>query len=316
MRALITGITGQDGAYLARLLISKGYEVHGVIRHSSVDNTERIDGLPITLHDGDLTGHLYNVLHKVSPDEIYNLAAQSDVGVSFKDPEYTASVNAVGVQRLLDANLDVKARFYQASTSELFGSSPPPQSEITPFKPLSPYAAAKLYAYWSTVNYRAYGMFTCNGILFNHESPFRGNQFVTQKIVKGLVKAKTGECLLLGNLEAKRDWGHARDYVEAMWLMLQQDKPDDYVIATGEQHSVREFACIAAEELDMKLTWDGDSAFWNGRKVIATNPKFFRPQDVVSLCGDASKAKKILGWKPKTTFRELVKDMVNGALYV
>src|ERR1700735_927619 len=332
-KALITGITGQDGAYLAEFLLEKGYEVHGIKRRSSSFNTERIDhlyqdphisGRRLFLHYGDLTdaNNLMQVVLKVEPDEIYNLAAQSHVAVSFETPEYTADVDALGTLRLLEAirNLRSKSvRFYQASTSELYGLvRETPQSESTPFYPRSPYGVAKLYAYWITVNYReAYGIYACNGILFNHESPIRGETFVTRKITRGLAQVKVGlqGCLFLGNLDAKRDWGHARDFVEMQWLMLQQNEPEDFVIATGHQYSVREFVEATAKELQMQLTWRGQGVEEEGfdekgRRVVAVDPHYFRPTEVNTLLGDASKARKKLGWKPRTSFRELVAEMV------
>lgn len=332
-RALITGITGQDGAYLAELLLEKGYEVHGIKRRASSFNTARIDHLyqdphdpdvRFRLHYGDMTdaNSLIHVIQAVQPHEIYNLAAQSHVAVSFEAPEYTANVDAIGTLRILDAihTLGMKedVRFYQASTSELFGQvHETPQKETTPFHPRSPYAVAKLYAYWITVNYReAHGMYACNGILFNHESPIRGETFVTRKITRGLARIKLGlqDCVFLGCLDAKRDWGHARDYVEMQWLMLQQSEPDDYVIATGRQFSVREFVTAAAEELGIRLSWQGygadEKAFdMAGRCVVAVDPRYFRPAEVDSLEGDASKARTKLGWKPKVTFREIVAEM-------
>lgn len=336
-RALITGITGQDGAYLAEYLLSKGYEVHGIKRRASLFNTNRVDHLyqdphvpdrRFILHYGDLTDstNLIRIIQEVQPDEIYNLAAQSHVKVSFETPEYTANADALGTLRLLEAirilGLENRTRFYQASTSELFGKAvETPQKETTPFYPRSPYAAAKAYAYWITVNYReAYGIYACNGILFNHESPIRGETFVTRKITRAVARIKLGlqERLYLGNLDAKRDWGHARDYVEAQWLMLQQDEPDDYVIATGEQHSVREFCELAFREAGMDLEWHGQGldevGVWNGRVVVCVDTRYFRPTEVESLCGDASKALTKLGWKPRTTFRELVAEMVRADL--
>jgi GDPmannose 4,6-dehydratase len=337
-KALITGITGQDGAYLAEFLLQKGYEVHGIKRRTSLFNTDRIDhlyrdphekGVRLFLHHGDMTdsSSLIHVVQKVQPDEVYNLAAQSHVAVSFEEPEYTANSDALGTLRLLEAirtlGLASKTRFYQASTSELFGKVQEiPQKETTPFYPRSPYAAAKLYAYWITVNYReAYGMYACNGILFNHESPIRGETFVTRKITRGLARIKLGlqNCLYLGNLDAKRDWGHAKDYVEMQWLMLQQGAPEDFVIATGQQYSVRDFVKIAAHELRMDIRWLGegvqergyDSA---GHCVVAVDPRYFRPTEVESLLGDPSKAKRKLGWTPKITFDELVKEMVREDL--
>lgn len=337
-RALITGITGQDGAYLAEFLLRKGYEVHGIKRRASSFNTARIDHLyqdrhdpdaRFRLHYGDLTdaNSLIRIIQVVQPDELYNLAAQSHVAVSFESPEYTANVDAVGTLRILDAiqtlGMTRKARFYQASTSELYGLvREMPQKESTSFHPRSPYGVAKLYAYWITVNYReAYGMYACNGILFNHESPVRGETFVTRKITRGLARVKVGlqDCVFLGNLDAKRDWGHAREYVEMQWLMLQQDEPDDYVIATGQQYSVREFVNAAAEELGMKLAWRGrgteEKAFdERGRCVVAVDPLHFRPAEVEILVGDASKARAKLGWEPKVTFRALVAEMVAADL--
>src|ERR1700690_3538786 len=332
-KALITGITGQDGAYLAEFLLAKGYEVHGIKRRASSLNTERIDhlyeephtrGQQLFLHYGDLTdaSNLIRIVEEVEPDEIYNLAAQSHVAVSFESPEYTANVVALGTLRLLEAIRILGAqasRFYQASTSELYGiAQESPQSETTPFYPRSPYSVAKLYAYWITVNYReAYGMYACNGILFNHESPIRGETFVTRKITRGLAQIKVGlqACVYLGNLDAKRDWGHARDYVEMQWLMLQQEHPEDFVIATGEQYTVREFVNAVADEMAMKLMWRGEGldeeAFdENGRRVVAVDPRSFRPTEVSSLLGDASKAHTKLGWKPKTSFRAMVAEMV------
>ena len=336
-RALITGTTGQDGAYLAELLLQKNYEVHGLKRRSSSFNTDRIDHLyqdphepdrRFILHYGDLTDstNLIRVMQEVQPDEIYNLAAQSHVAVSFDTPEYTANADAVGTLRLLEAirilGLEKKTRFYQASTSELYGQVQEiPQRETTPFYPRSPYAAAKLYAYWITVNYReAYGLYACNGILFNHESPLRGETFVTRKITRALARIKLGlqERLYLGNLDALRDWGHARDYVEAQWLMLQQDHPEDYVIATGRQYSVRDFVNQAAAHLDMNIHWQGegideqgiDTA--SGRCIVAVDPRYFRPTEVETLLGDPTKAREQLGWEPKTTFEALVQEMVTA----
>lgn len=332
--ALITGITGQDGAYLAEFLLGKGYEVHGIKRRTSLFNTDRIDHLyqdphekdrRLILHHGDLTdsSSLIRIIQQTQPVEIYNLAAQSHVAVSFEEPEYTANSDALGPLRLLEAlrilGLATKTRFYQASTSEMFGLvRESPQRETTPFYPRSPYGVAKLYGYWITVNYReAYGMYACNGILFNHESPIRGETFVTRKITRALARIKLGEqdCLYLGNLDAQRDWGHARDFVEMQWLMLQQATPEDFVIATGEQHSVRDFVELAALELGIRLTWSGtglDEKGYDGagRCLVAVDPRYFRPTEVDSLLGDASKAKAKLGWHPKTTFRELVKEMV------
>lgn len=333
-KALITGITGQDGSYLAEFLLEKGYDVHGIKRRSSLFNTDRIDhlyqdphdpDLRFRLHYGDMTdaNSLIRVIQEVRPQEIYNLAAQSHVGVSFESPEYTANVDALGTLRILDAirvlGMTNDVRFYQASTSELFGQAQEiPQKETTPFYPRSPYGVAKLYAYWITVNYReAYGMYACNGILFNHESPVRGETFVTRKITRGLARIKIGlqDCLFLGNLEAQRDWGHARDFVEMQWLMLQQDAPDDYVIATGQQCTVREFVNAAAEQAGMELTWRGrgldEKAFdRHGQCIVAVDPRYFRPAEVETLLGDASKARVQLGWKPRATFREIVAEMM------
>jgi len=337
-KALITGITGQDGAYLAELLLSKDYEVHGIKRRSSSFNTGRLDHLyegpqekqrRFILHYGDLTdaNNLIRLIQEVQPDEIYSLGAQSHVAVSFESPEYTANVDGLGTLRLLEAirvlGMTESVRFYQASTSELYGLvQETPQRESTPFYPRSPYSVAKLYAYWITVNYReAYGMFACNGILFNHESPMRGETFVTRKITRGLAQIKLGlqDCIYLGNLDAMRDWGHARDYVEAMWMMLQQDSPEDFVIATGEQYSVREFVNAAAEELGMKLVWRGrglDERACDayGRCVVAVDPRYFRPAEVETLLGDASNARAKLGWRPRTSFRELVAEMMASDL--
>jgi len=325
--ALITGITGQDGSYLAELLLSKGYEVHGIVRRSSLINTHRIDHIydKINLHYGDLTDstNLIGVIQKVQPDEIYNLGAQSHVKVSFETPEYTGQVDAIGTLRVLEAvrllGLNEKTRIYQASTSEMFGLVQEiPQKETTPFYPRSPYGCAKLYGYWITKNYReSYGTYACTGILFNHESPRRGETFVTRKITRGLSRITSGldDCLYLGNLDAKRDWGHAQDFVEAMWLMLQQDEPDDYVIATGTQYSVREFVEEAAPYFGMRIAWMGEGLDEFGydlntkKKVIQVNPKYFRPAEVETLLGDASKAKEKLGWEPKTSFKQLVEDM-------
>jgi GDPmannose 4,6-dehydratase len=325
--ALITGITGQDGSYLAELLLEKGYEVHGIVRRSSLINTHRIDHIfqNINLHYGDLTDstNIVRVIQKVKPDEIYNLGAQSHVKVSFEMPEYTADVDAVGTLRILEAvrllGMEDRVRIYQASTSELYGLvQETPQLETTPFYPRSPYGVAKLYGYWITKNYReAYGMYTCTGILFNHESPRRGETFVTRKITRALSKISVGrqDCLYLGNLNAKRDWGHAKDFVEAMWLMLQQDEPDDYVIATGTQYSVRDFVDEAAPYFGMKIAWMGEGVNEIGydlntkKTVIQVDPKYFRPAEVESLLGDASKAKEKLGWEPKTSFKQLVEDM-------
>ncbi len=345
-KALITGITGQDGSYLAELLLEKGYEVHGVKRRASSFNTERIDhlyrdpheaGTRFFLHYGDLTDstNLIRIIQEVQADEIYNLAAQSHVAVSFDTPEYTANVDAIGPLRILEAirilGLGKTTRFYQASSSELYGlARETPQKETTPFYPRSPYAAAKLYAYWITVNYReAYDFFACNGILFNHESPVRGETFVTRKITRELARIKAGmqEKLYLGNLNAKRDWGHARDFVEAQWLILQQDDPDDYVIATGRQHSVRQFVELAAQELGMALEWEGEGVDEIGRlataidgnptlsagtPIIFVDPRYFRPTEVDSLLGDAAKARDRLGWQPKVSFEQLVREMVEA----
>jgi GDPmannose 4,6-dehydratase len=337
-KALITGVTGQDGSYLASLLLSKGYEVHGIKRRSSLFNTGRIDHLyqdphdpnrRFTLHYGDMTdtSSLVRVIQRVQPDEIYNLAAQSHVAVSFEEPEYTANADGVGTLRVLEAirilSLAEKTRFYQASTSELYGKVQEiPQTEKTPFYPRSPYGVAKLYAYWITVNYReAYGMYACNGVLFNHESPVRGETFVTRKITRGLARIKVGlqKTLFLGNLNARRDWGHARDYAEMQWLMLQQEKPEDYVIATGVQHSVREFVELAAAKIEMKITWDGEGVDERGYDekgncVVAIDPRYFRPAEVETLLGDPTKAREKLGWKPRTNFQELVTEMITSDL--
>lgn len=334
-KALITGITGQDGAYLADFLLAKGYEVHGLKRRSSLPNTGRIEKRlkEIHLHEGDLTDgpSVMRLVKSVEPDEIYNLGAQSDVAISFASPEYTANANALGPLRILEAmlllGLEKKSRFYQASTSELFGgSSEIPQKETTPFHPRSPYAVAKLYAYWITVNYReAYGLFASNGILFNHESPLRGEQFVTRKITRTLGKILCGQekCLYLGNLSAKRDWGHAKDSVEMQWLILQQSKPGDFVVASGEEHSVREFVTQAAEEIGVEIAWEGkemdergvvasvrgDAPLRPGQTIVAVDPQFFRPAEVERLLGDASKARELLNWRPQITFKELVREM-------
>ena len=332
--ALITGITGQDGAYSAEFLLSKGYSVHGLRRRTSLFNTGRIDhlyhdahdrGIDLTLHHGDLTdsSSLTRVIQEVQPDEIYNLAAQSHVAVSFEEPEYTANADGLGALRILEAirilGLTEKTRYYQASTSELYGLVQEiPQRESTPFYPRSPYAAAKLYAYWITVNYReAYGLFACNGILFNHESPRRGETFVTRKITRALARIKIGrqKCLYLGNLDSMRDWGHARDYVEAQWLMLQQSVPEDFVIATGVQHSVREFVVLAASALGMDIQWEGKGVqeqgidSYTGRVLVRIDPRYFRPAEVDTLLGDPSKARQKLGWVPKVSFAELVHEM-------
>jgi len=334
-RALITGVTGQDGAYLAEFLLNKNYEVHGIKRRASSFNTARVDHLykdphekdvRFFMHYGDLTDatNLIRVIQEVQPDEIYNLAAQSHVMVSFETPEYTANADALGALRLLEAirilGLIDKTRFYQASTSELYGLvKETPQTESTPFYPRSPYGVAKLYAYWITVNYReAYSMYACNGILFNHESPTRGETFVSRKITRALARISKGlqKKLYIGNLDARRDWGHARDYIEMQWLMLQQDQPDDYVIATGKQHSVREFIELAAKEVGISIRWEGHGLkekgidAENGREIVCIDPRYFRPTEVDTLLGDSSKARKQLGWKPKTTFKELVKEMV------
>jgi GDPmannose 4,6-dehydratase len=338
-RALIIGVTGQDGAYLAELLLKKEYEVHGIKRRASSFNTARVDHLysdphekevRFFLHHGDLTdsSNLIRLIKQTQPDEIYNLGAQSHVAVSFLEPEYTGDANALGPLRVLEAirilGLAEKTRYYQASTSELFGLvQETPQKETTPFYPRSPYAVSKLYAYWTTVNYReAYGIYACNGILFNHESPIRGENFVTRKITRALTRIKLGlqDCLYIGNLHAKRDWGHARDFVEAQWLILQQDKPDDFVIATGVQHSVREFIDTAARELEILLRWEGQGGnekgydAVSGKCILQVDPRYFRPTEVDALVGDASKARAKLGWTPKTTFDELVKEMVREDL--
>lgn len=340
-KALITGITGQDGAYLAEFLLVRGYEVHGIRRRTSLFNTARIDHLyrdihvgnpRLILHYGDMTdsSSLLHVVQKVQPAEIYNLAAQSHVAVSFQEPEYTANCDALGTLRLLEAvrilGMHESVRFYQASTSELFGLvRESPQKETTPFHPRSPYGVAKLYAFWTTINYReAYGMYACNGILFNHESPVRGEIFVTRKITRALARIKLGmqDCLYLGNLDAKRDWGHARDFVEAMWLMLQQDKPEDFVIATGVQHSAREFVTEAAGVLGLTVDWSGSGVDETGycpeldRIIVRVDPRYFRPAEVHSLLGDATKAQKQLGWTPKTTFKQLVAEMAQADLVV
>lgn len=331
--ALITGITGQDGAYLAEFLLNKGYIVHGIRRRASLFNTDRIDHLYRDIHSSDVrmflhfgdmtdTSSIMRILQSVQPDEVYNLAAQSHVAVSFEEPEYTANCDGIGTLRMLEAirllGLTKKTRFYQASTSELYGLvRETPQSESTPFYPRSPYAVAKLYAYWITVNYReAYGIYACNGILFNHESPIRGETFVTRKITRALARIRLGlqDRLYLGNLDARRDWGHARDYVEMQWLMLQQDAPKDYVIATGEQHSVRDFVTAAAHELGLSIRWTGSGVDEqgvddNGRCIVSVDPRYFRPTEVETLLGDASRARNELGWSPGTTFKELVAEM-------
>jgi len=338
--ALITGITGQDGAYLAEFLLKKGYQVHGIKRRSSSFNTERIDHLytdqhdispntaHLTLHYGDLADamSLVRIIQQIQPDEIYNLGAQSHVAVSFESPEYTADTVGLGALRILDAirisGLEKKTRYYQASTSELYGEvQETPQTETTPFYPRSPYAAAKLYAYWITINYReAYGIYACNGILFNHESPIRGETFVTRKITRALARIKLGlqDCLYLGNMDAKRDWGHAKDYVEMQWLMLQQEKPEDFVIATGKQYSVREFVERAASYIGMKIEWKGEGVeekgYWNDQLIVAVDKRYFRPTEVETLLGDPTKAKEKLGWSPKITFEALVKEMVEADL--
>jgi GDPmannose 4,6-dehydratase len=344
-KALITGITGQDGSYLAEFLLAKGYEVHGIRRRASMFNTARIDHLyqdvhePDTrlfLHYGDMTdsSSLIRIIQHVEPHEIYNLAAQSHVMVSFEEPEYTANSDALGALRVLEAirllGFEKKTRFYQAGTSEMYGLVQEiPQKESTPFYPRSPYAVAKLYAHWITVNYReAYGIFACNGILFNHESPVRGETFVTRKVTRALARIALGlqDCLYLGNLDALRDWGHARDYVEMQWLMLQQDVPDDFVIATGEQHSVRDFVVAAAQELGIKIRWEGsgvdEKGYWqdskdgrdSNRPIVAVDPRYFRPTEVQTLLGDATKAREKLGWRPQTSFKDLVVEMVREDL--
>jgi GDPmannose 4,6-dehydratase len=336
-RALITGVTGQDGAYLSELLLQKGYEVHGIVRRASSFNTGRIDHLyqdphtpnaRLRLHYGDLTDatNLLRVIQQVQPDEIYNLGAQSHVAVSFETPEYTANSDAIGTLRILEAirilRLEKRTRFYQASTSEMFGRvQQVPQTEATPFYPRSPYGVAKLYAHWITVNYReSYGMFACSGILFNHESPVRGETFVSRKITRGLTRIVEGlqSCLYLGNLDARRDWGHARDYVNAQWLMLQQAEPQDLVIATGHQHSVREFVEKAGAQLGMRIEWrhrgEDEIGFdaRSGRTVVRIDPRYFRPAEVDTLLGDASRAHRTLGWSPTVSFEDLVNEMVTG----
>ena len=332
--ALITGVTGQDGAYLAEFLLQKGYEVHGIKRRASLFNTDRIDHLyqdphvshrNFILHHGDLTDstNLIRIIQQVQPDEIYNLAAMSHVAVSFEIPEYTANADGIGALRILEAirllGMEKRCRFYQASSSELYGLvQETPQKETTPFYPRSPYAVAKLYAYWITVNYReAYGIYACNGILFNHESPLRGETFVTRKITRAMARIKLGvqDCLFLGNMDALRDWGHAQDYVEMQWLMLQQEVAEDFVIATGVQHSVREFVDAAARELDISITWEGEGVEEVGRNaegkvIVRVDPRYFRPTEVETLLGDPSKAKSKLGWAPRRTFLDLVKEMV------
>ena len=348
--ALITGVTGQDGAYLAEFLLGKGYVVHGIKRRTSLFNTDRVDhlfhesheaGLPFTLHHGDMTdsSSLLRVMAEVRPDEVYNLAAQSHVAVSFEEPEYTANADAIGTLRLLEAirilGLAETTRFYQASTSELYGKvAETPQSETTPFHPRSPYGVAKLYAHWITVNYReAYGLYACSGILFNHESPIRGETFVTRKVTRGLARVALGmqACLFLGNMNAKRDWGHSRDFVEAQWLMLQQDKPEDFVIATGEQRSVREFVTETAARLGIAIAWSGEGTdeigtvaelknpivgnrLVVGQEIVRVDPVYFRPAEVESLLGDASRARAALGWSPKISFSELVAEMADADL--
>ena len=336
-RALITGVTGQDGSYLAEFLLDKGYQVHGMKRRTSLFNTDRIDHLyqdphekdpRFILHHGDMTdsSSLVRIIQQVQPDEIYNLAAQSHVAVSFEEPEYTANSDALGALRVLEAirilGLERKTRFYQASTSELYGLvQETPQTEKTPFYPRSPYAVAKLYAHWITINYReAYGIYACNGILFNHESPVRGETFVTRKITRALARIKLDlqECLYLGNLDAQRDWGHAKDYVEMQWLMLQQDAPEDFVIATGVQRSVRDFVNAAADELGMSIEWHGvgvdETGSYEDRVIVRIDPRYFRPAEVETLLGDASKARSKLGWTPKISFEELVAEMVREDL--
>ncbi len=338
-RALITGITGQDGAYLAEFLLAKGYEVHGIKRRTSLFNTDRIDHLyedphvedrRFILHYGDMTdsSSLIRVIQEVQPDEIYNLAAQSHVAVSFEEPEYTADSDALGALRLLEAirilGLEKKTRFYQASTSELYGQvQEVPQKETTPFYPRSPYAVAKLYAYWITVNYReAYGIYACNGILFNHESALRGETFVTRKITRAMARIKLGlqDCLYLGNLDARRDWGHARDYVEMQWLMLQQEEPEDFVIATGVQYTVRDFVNAAARELGITIRWEGQGVDekgydeHSGKCIVAVDPRYFRPTEVETLLGDPTKSREKLGWQPKIPFQDLVAEMVREDL--
>jgi GDPmannose 4,6-dehydratase len=336
--ALITGITGQDGAYLAEMLLQKNYCVHGLRRRTSSFNTHRIDhlytdshepGARLFLHHGDMTdtSSLVHIIQKTQPDEIYNLAAQSHVAVSFEEPEYTANSDALGTLRVLEAvrilGMEKHVRFYQASTSELYGLvQETPQTERTPFYPRSPYAAAKLYAFWITVNYReAYGMYACNGILFNHESPTRGELFVTRKITRALARIRLGlqDCLYLGNLNSQRDWGHARDYVEAQWLMLQQEQAEDFVIATGTQHSVREFVQIAARELGIQMRWSGEGVEErgtdaSGKQIVAVDPRYFRPTEVDTLIGDPSKAREKLGWTPKISFADMVSEMVREDL--
>ena len=339
LRALITGITGQDGSYLAEFLIEKGYEVHGLKRRSSLFNTDRIDHIyqdphssnrNFILHHGDLTdsSSILRIIQQVQPDEIYNLAAQSHVAVSFEEPEYTANSDGLGALRILEAirilGLEKRTKFYQASTSELYGLvQEVPQKETTPFYPRSPYAVAKLYAYWITINYReAYGIYACNGILFNHESPVRGETFVTRKITRALARIKLGlqNCLYLGNLNALRDWGHAKDYVEMQWLMLQQKIPEDYVIASGTQYSVRDFVFQAGKVLDMNIEWSGEGleevGYWGNKVIIKVDPRYFRATEVETLLGDASKAKEKLGWQPKISFNKLVEEMMLSDLRI
>ena len=336
-KALITGVTGQDGSYLAEFLLIKNYVVHGIKRRTSLINTDRIDHLyqnphevnrKFILHHGDLTDStsLIRIIQEVQPDEIYNLAAQSHVAVSFEEPEYTANSDGIGALRILEAirilKLEKKTKYYQASTSELYGAvQETPQNEKTPFYPRSPYGVAKIYAYWITVNYReAYGIYACNGILFNHESPVRGETFVTRKITRALARIKLGiqKNLYLGNLNALRDWGHAKDFVEAQWLMLQQKKPEDFVIATGKQYSVRDFINLASKNLDMKIEWKGkdleEVGSFNGKDIIKVDPRYFRPSEVETLLGDASKAKEKLNWVPKIAFEQLVKEMTDEDL--
>ena len=332
-KALITGVTGQDGAYLAEFLLNKGYEVHGIKRRTSLFNTQRIDHLYqepqekeyfFILHHGDMTdsSSLIRIIQEIQPDEIYNLAAQSHVAVSFEEPEYTANSDALGTLRILEAirilKLQNKTKFYQASTSELFGKTKlTPQNEDTPFYPRSPYGVAKLYSYWITINYReAYNIFACNGILFNHESPLRGETFVTRKITRALARIKLGlqKTLYLGNINSKRDWGHAKDYVEAQWLMLQKDQPEDFVIATGKQHSVRDFVNLACKELNLDIKWQGkginEKGLVDGKEMIKIDPRYFRPTEVDNLLGDPTKAKRELKWSPKISFKELVREMI------
>ena len=335
--ALITGVTGQDGSYLAEFLLEKGYKVHGLKRRASLFNTQRIDHIyqdahvqnaHFKLHHGDLsdTSNLVRIIQETQPDEIYNLGAQSHVAVSFESPEYTADIDAMGTLRMLEAirilGLEKRTRFYQASTSELYGLvKETPQKETTPFYPRSPYAVAKLYAYWITVNYReAYGIYACNGILFNHESPRRGETFVTRKITRGLANISQGleDCLYMGNIDALRDWGHAKDYVRMQWMMLQQEQPDDFVIATGKQYSVRQFIEWSAQELGIQLRWEGkgvdEVAYWNERPIVRIDPCYFRPTEVETLLGDPSKAKQKLGWEPEITAQEMCKEMVGNDL--